>query len=79
MRRRYIGIAKSLDARVKFVVFPTLTAEIHAERRMSSDPRGGTKEQWIEVFNRHKELYQDPDLSEGADSIDYVLGDIDDP
>lgn len=69
MRRRYIGIAKSLDANVEFIVFPTASDEEHARRRCVADARGYTMEDWLRVVKIHKAQYESPSLSEGADAI----------
>jgi len=72
MRRRYIAIAKSLDAKVAFVIFPKRTNEVHAERRVASDGRGFLYEDWLEVAKRHDELFEQVSLDEGADEIIYL-------
>jgi len=69
MRSRYISIARSLDAAIKFTVFPAATPEEHARRRTHSDSRGYGIEYWVKVCKHHMSLYETPVLSEGADSI----------
>jgi len=77
MRRRYIAIASSLDIPVIGVKFKDEGELEHATRRMKSDGRGGTLESWMYVYNKHKELYEEPSLSEGfSDIIEADIGDL---
>lgn len=77
MRRRYIAISNSLDIPVIGVKFKDEGAKEHASRRVKSDSRGVTLEYWIDVYNNHKKLYKEPDLSEGfTDIIDANIEDI---
>ena len=69
MRRRYIGIAKSLDATPIIVLFKDCGVDVHVSRRMNSDARGHTAAYWTKVYNKHKSLYEPPDELEGADCV----------
>lgn len=68
-RRRYIGIAKSLDATVHMIVFPKASPKEHARRRTASDSRLHSFEYWLKVARHHNSLYEPPIHSEGADCI----------
>ena len=69
MRRRYIAIASSLDVPVVAVKFEDAGAKEHASRRVKSDNRGGRLEYWMEVYEAHKKLYEEPSLDEGLSGI----------
>lgn len=70
MRRRYIGLAKSFDTRVKLVMFERAAPEIHGERRFKSDPRGHDLDYWIEVARLHESWYEEPNQQiEGFDEL----------
>ena len=69
MRRRYISIAKSIDAKVSLVVFNKCEPEEHAMRRFASDSRGRPYEEWLEAAMHHDALYEEPSLDEGVDEI----------
>ena len=69
MRRRYIGLAKSVDAMVNVVHFERVDPNEHARRRAHSDARGYTQEYWLEVAMAHDIQYEQPELSEGVDEI----------
>lgn len=69
MRRRYIGLAKSLDTQVIAILFERSDPLTHAHRRFKSDPRSNTLEHWIEAANRHESLFEIPSLEEGFDDI----------
>ncbi len=68
-RRRFIGLAHSLDCTVTAVVFPMETAEIHAARRYQSDCRGNSYEYWLQVAEFHLAEYEPPMFAEGFDDI----------
>lgn len=68
-RKRPIGIAKAMDAKVIAVQFPLKTAEEHAQRRFRSDNRGRTEEDWLKVAQRHIDEYEAPTFEEGFDDI----------
>jgi predicted kinase len=61
MRRRYIGLAKSLDVPVEIVMFDRQNPEVHAARRTASDNRGYGYKKWLEVAMMYENLYQPPD------------------
>jgi predicted kinase len=70
MRRRYIGLAKSLDAQVEIVMMRREQPEVHAARRQKSDSRGCTYQGWVEAAQMHEELYEPPcQATEGFDSL----------
>lgn len=69
MRRRYIGLAKSLDVPVDVIMMDVYPPEVHARRRADSDGRGHSYEYWLKVVNYHNSLYEEPSLDEGIDSI----------
>lgn len=72
MRRRYVGIAKSMDAYVRFVVFPRASVEEHARRRAEGDNRGLGFDVWLKAAKYHQERWQRPEKAEGYDSIVYI-------
>jgi predicted kinase len=61
MRRRYIGLAHSFDATVKFVMFKRESPEIHGERRFKSESRGHSLNYWIDAARYQESLYSPPD------------------
>lgn len=70
MRRRYIGLAHSLDAKVEIVMFKRESPEVHGNRRFNSDSRGHTLDYWIDAARHHESLYQPPDQTiEQFDSL----------
>ena len=69
MRRRYISIAKSLDATVLIVCLPRITNEESAKRRVAADGRGYTYDYWLKAIEYHESLFEKPDDSEGADAV----------
>jgi hypothetical protein len=70
MRRRYIGLAQSLDAPVEIVMMRREQPEIHAARRTKSDSRDCTYQGWLEAAQMHEELYEPPCQStEGFDLL----------
>lgn len=71
MRRRYIGIAHSFDVPVLLVIFPWLSAEIHAKRRFIHDSRGYDLNYWLRVAEYHERSYQVPSEKEDFDDIKY--------
>ncbi len=73
MRRRYIGLARSLDASIFCIVFPDHGAEFHAQKRFNHDSRGLSLSKWLEVTKRHEKLSEKPDLfAENLDDIIWV-------
>lgn len=73
MRRRYIGLAHSLDALVTCRMFPDEGSSIQALRRFKRNSRGLSLIQWTEAAMRHANLYEEPHLSEGINQIIYEL------
>jgi len=69
MRRRYIGIAKSMDAVVHVIKFPESALEAHAARRANSDGRGWGYDEWLKIAEAHKKQYEEPHIDEGIDRI----------
>ncbi len=69
MRRRYIGLAHSLDAWVTCRIFPDEGSSIQALRRFKRNPRGLSLQQWTEAAIRHADLYEVPGYNEGIDQI----------
>ena len=69
MRSRYISLARSIDMPVIGIVFPIITAEVHAQRRASSDGRGHDYTYWLKVCKEHLEQYEPPDTNEGFDKL----------
>ncbi len=69
MRRRYIGLAKSMDVPVDVVMMEVHPPEVHARRR-AADGRGYDYDYWLDVVNYHNSLTQAPDKElEGIDNI----------
>ena len=70
-RRRWIGLAKSLDQDIRARVFPFATPQIHAERRVAADSRGLSYEKWLEIIQSHFKRFEWPSIEEGFCSIEY--------
>ena len=70
-RRRFIGLAASLDCTPIAVVFSREAAEVHAERRFNSDSRGLSKAYWHAVAEKHLADWQEPSIEEGFDRVCY--------
>lgn len=68
-RARYIGLARSLDAPVRGVLFEKQVAAVHAKRRFNHDARGYTLAQWEAVAKRYDTNYETPQMDEGFDGI----------
>lgn len=68
-RKRWIGLADSLDMGVECVVFPFEAAEIHGDRRFKHDDRGRTLDYWCGVARAHTRRLEIPSLDEGFDEI----------
>lgn len=71
-RKRYIGIAHSLDVSIKAVVFPLDKSTVHAMRRFNSDPRGYSYASWLEVAERNREAYEVPTVEEGLFEVEFL-------
>ena len=73
MRRRYIGLAKSLDVSVRVVMLPRESPETHARRRANTAGRNYSYDDWLEVAREHEALYEVPCQSEeGFDELTEV-------
>jgi hypothetical protein len=68
-RKRWIALAKSLEVPVHARIFEVYPAEVHAKRRVDTDGRGATFEQWLEVFEYHQKQYEMPTTEEGFEVI----------
>ena len=71
-RQRWISLTRSMDIPCEAIIFPKESPEVHAERRVRSDSRGLTYEKWLQVANKHAELYQEPTEEEGLTRVIYV-------
>lgn len=70
MRRRFIGLAHSLDAMVQLVMFKRETPEVHGQRRFNSESRGHSLDYWVNVAKAHERIYEPPDqLVEQYDEV----------
>lgn len=69
-RQRWVSLGRSLDIPVKCVVFEVFSPEVHAQRRCESENRGHPYEYWLRVAKHHFSVYNEPDPSEGFDSIE---------
>ncbi len=61
-------IGSDLGMRVRIVVFPREPAEVHAERRFKSDPRGRNRDYWLGVARMMEAEWEEPTQDE-ADEI----------
>jgi predicted kinase len=68
-RRRWVAIAKATETKLAARVFQMFSPEIHATRRVQSDPRGSNYAVWLEVAQRHAEKMIPPSYQEGFDEI----------
>lgn len=68
-RRRWVGLAHSLDLPVVAVLFPDEGPEVHARRRASSDGRGYGYEYWLKVAQHHADNSEPVSPSEGFDDV----------
>jgi predicted kinase len=70
-RRRWIGLAHSLDLPVVAVVFPDEGPEVHARRRFESDGRGASYEEWLKVAQHHADVGEPVNFysDEGFDEV----------
>lgn len=67
-RAAIVRHGREMGMQVKIVLFPRESAEVHAERRFRSDPRGCTYEYWLEVARKIETEWEDPGTDE-ADEI----------
>lgn len=70
-RRRYIGLAHSLDYECYAVIFPFENPEKHAERRINDDGRNYGFDYWCDVAQFKLNQYEEPSTLEGFDKILY--------
>lgn len=68
-RARWVSLAHSLDVPVYAIVFPKSTPDVHAWRRMLSDGRDMTYDDWVKVAEHHDRLYESVDYTEGFDGV----------
>lgn len=68
-RRRFIGLAHSLDTKVSAIIFPFQLPTEHAYRRVTKDDRGLSYETWLEVAHKLNDQYVRPTKEEGFDEI----------
>lgn len=68
-RQRWIALANSFDVKIELIKTKIELPEIHAERRMKSDPRGHDFEYWKRVAEEHFQNYVAPSLEEGFSEI----------
>lgn len=71
MRRRYIALGKSFDAKVTVVLFKREPPEVHAKRRFYNDHRDLPLQHWEEACRIHESLYEPPDKD--REGFDYLL------
>ena len=71
-RNRWLALARSFDVPCEAIVLKNEGPEIHAARRAKSDSRGHPKEYWIRVANIHNDLYVEPTIQEGFDTVHYL-------
>jgi len=69
-RKRYLGLAYSLELFSEILVFPQESVEIHASRRYTNDSRGYSYEAWLSVAVRNANMYEPP-TSDECDNIIY--------
>lgn len=73
MRRRFIGIAKSLGAHVTAIEFPREHPKVHAERRYESDSRGLVLNHWMGVSYAQDVMFSCNTLSKDLEGFDELL------
>jgi predicted kinase len=67
-RAAIVRHGREMGMQVKIVLFPRESADVHAERRFRSDPRGCTYGYWLEVAQKIETEWEDPGTDE-ADEI----------
>lgn len=60
-RARFAALGRSLGFEVGVILFPWASASEHARRRMASDPRGMTYDDWLRVALAHERQFQPVD------------------
>jgi predicted kinase len=68
-RRRYIELARSIDAPAVVIQFKRERPLVHATRRMNDDARGHDLDYWNRVCEIHEGLFQPVIADEGYDNI----------
>jgi hypothetical protein len=68
-RRRWLGLASSLDVPITAIEFPREAAGVHAQRRFDSDNRGHSLPFWQRVAEAHERQYVGPELDEGFTQV----------
>ena len=68
-RRRWIGIAHSLNVKCEALCFQMESPDIHAHRRWREDNRGYAGAYWLDVAKHHFKIYEPPTIAEGFESI----------
>jgi predicted kinase len=68
-RRRWVGLAHSLDLPVVAIQFRDEGPEVHARRRSESDGRGADYAYWLKVARHHRSQFRPVDPSEGFDRV----------
>jgi predicted kinase len=71
-RQRYIGIAKMMDVDCIGVIFDKQPADVHAQRRFRSDPRGHTIQYWTMVAQEHEANWEYATQEEGFDGVEIL-------
>jgi predicted kinase len=70
-RRRWLGLASSLDCWAEAVVFGNAGPATHAGRRCEDDPRGHDYDYWLRVATAHDARWEPPVASEGWGVVSY--------
>ena len=68
-RRKYIGMATSLDAQAVGILTVNHGPEEHARRRFAKNNRGLSYEHWLQAAQRHSLEFVTPSLAEGFTEI----------
>lgn len=71
-RKQYINLAKQYNYKVIAIVLTKLSKEQSLINRMNHDSRGYTKEEWANVWEKFDKMYENPDLNEGIDLINFI-------
>ena len=68
-RRRWVGLAHSLDVSAQCILFDDDGPEVHARRRSESDGRGHGYDYWLKVAQHHRKHFEQPSFAEGFDGL----------
>lgn len=68
-RRRWVGLAHSMDVPVVAIIFPDEGPEVHARRRVEADGRGLDYRYWLKVAQHHQAQSLPILPSEGFDRV----------